>query len=46
MFFADLFMITMTFVMLIGLFFMFDEVILKGYFATKLRKRFNVEDVK
>jgi hypothetical protein len=46
MFFADLFMITMTFVMLIGLFFMFDEVILKGYFATKLRKRFNVEDLK
>jgi hypothetical protein len=46
MWFADLFMITMTFVMLIGLFFMFDEVILKGYFATKLRKRFNVEDLK
>ena len=46
MFFADLFMITMTSVMLIGLFFMFDEVILKGYFATKLRKRFNVEDIK
>jgi hypothetical protein len=42
MFFADLFMITMTCVMLIGLFFMFDEVILKGYFATKLRKRFDV----
>jgi len=46
MFFADLFMITMMFVMLIGMFFMFDEVILKGYFATKLRKRFNVEDLK
>ena len=42
MWFADLFMITMTFVMLIGLFFMFDEVILKGYFATKMRKRFDV----
>lgn len=46
MFFADFFMITMTTVMLIGVFFMFDEVILKGYFATKLRKRFNVEEIK
>jgi len=46
MWFADFFMITMTTVLLIGLFFMFDEVILKGYFATKLRKRFNVEDLK
>lgn len=46
MWFADFFMITMTTVMLIGVFFMFDEVILKGYFATKLRKRFNVEDLK
>ena len=46
MFFADLFMVTMTLVMLIGLFFMFDEVILKGYFATKLRKRFDVESLK
>ena len=46
MFFADFFMLTMTTVMLIGLFFMFDEVILKGYFATKLRKRFNVEEIK
>lgn len=46
MFFADFFMVTMTTVMLIGMFFMFDEVILKGYFATKLRKRFNVEEIK
>lgn len=46
MWFADFFMITMTIVMLFGVFFMFDEVILKGYFATKLRKRFNVEDLK
>jgi hypothetical protein len=46
MFFADLFMFIMTFVMLIGMFFMFDEVILKGYFATKLRKRFDVESLK
>jgi len=28
--------------MFIGLFFMFDDIILKGYFATKLRKRFDV----
>jgi len=42
MFFADFFMITITITLLIGLFFMFDEVILKGYFATKLRKRFDV----
>jgi hypothetical protein len=27
-------------------FFMFDEIVLKGYFATKLRKRFNVEEIK
>jgi len=46
MWFADFFMITMTTVMLIGVFFMFDEAILKGYFATKLRKRFNVESLK
>ena len=46
MWFADFFMITMTTVMLVGVFFMFDEVILKGYFATKLRKRFNVEEIK
>jgi len=46
MWFADFFMITMTTVLLIGVFFMFDEAILKGYFATKLRKRFNVEDLK
>jgi hypothetical protein len=32
--------------MLIGLFFIFDEAILKGYFATKLRKRFDVESLK
>jgi hypothetical protein len=32
--------------MLVGIFFMFDEVILKGYFATKLRKRFDVESLK
>lgn len=46
MWFADFIMISFSIVMLIGVFFMFDEVILKGYFATKLRKRFNVEDLK
>lgn len=37
-----------TFVCMIWLFafFAFDEIILKGYFATKLRSRFNVNDVK
>ena len=28
------------------IFFIFDTEVLKGYFATKLRKRFNVEDLK
>lgn len=46
MWFADFIMISFSIVMLIGVFFMFDEVILRGYFATKLRKRFNVEDLK
>lgn len=37
-----------TFVSMVWLFgfFVFDEIILKGYFATKLRKRFNVDEVK
>jgi hypothetical protein len=46
MWFANFIMISFSIVMLIGVFFMFDEVILRGYFATKLRKRFNVEDLK
>ena len=46
MFFADFFMVTFTIVILIGIFFMFDDVILRGYFATKLRKRFDVESLK
>jgi len=46
MWFADFIMLTFTVILLVGMFFMFDEVILKGYFATKLRKRFNVEDLK
>lgn len=46
MWLANFFMVTFTLILLVGMFFMFDEVILKGYFATKLRKRFNVEDLK
>jgi hypothetical protein len=46
MFFADFFVTTLTFVFLVAVFFAFDEIILNGYFATKLRKRFNVEDLK
>jgi len=46
MFFADFFMTTFIFVFLVFVFFAFDEIILKGYFATKLRKRFNVEEIK
>ena len=46
MFFADFFMTTLTIVLLVAIFFFFDEAILHGYFATKLRKRFNVEDLK
>ena len=33
-------------VLLIGIFFLFDDAILRGYFATKLRKRFDVESLK
>ena len=46
MFVADFIMFVFTFALLVGMFFLFDEVILKGYFAAKLRKRFNVEEVK
>jgi len=43
---ANLIMTVFSLIMLVGIFFMFDEVILKGYFATKLRKRFDVESLK
>lgn len=43
---GDIVMLTLMFIMIIMVFFAFDEIILKGYFATKLRKRFNVEDLK
>lgn len=43
---ADIILTTFSIVLLIGIFFMFDDAILKGYFATKLRKRFDVESLK
>jgi len=33
-------------IFLVAIFFAFDDIILKGYFATKLRKRFDVESLK
>jgi hypothetical protein len=39
-------MALMTLIVFVGAFFLFDEVILNGYFATKLRKRFDVESLK
>lgn len=40
-------LVTSFIVMIWGvIFFIFDTEVLKGYFATKLRKRFNVEDLK
>ena len=41
-FFADIFFGFLAFIVIVGAFFLFDEVILKGYFATVLRKRFDV----
>ena len=43
---GDAFMAILMLILIIMAFFMFDEVILKGYFATKLRKRFDVESLK
>jgi hypothetical protein len=37
---------SLVFIMWVMLFFIFDSEVLKGYFATKLRKRFNVEEIK
>ena len=40
-------LVTTFIVMIWGvIFFIFDTEILKGYFATKLRKRFNVDELK
>lgn len=41
-FFLCLMLVAATMFML----FLMDELVLKGYFATKLRKRFNVEEIK
>ena len=43
---ADIILTTFSIILLIGIFFMFDDAILRGYFATKLRKRFDVESLK
>lgn len=43
---ANIILTTFSIVLLIGIFFMFGDAILKGYFATKLRKRFDVESLK
>jgi hypothetical protein len=43
---SDIIMILFSLVFFVAVFFAFDEIILKGYFATKLRKRFNVEEIK
>jgi len=45
-FVGDIFMSIITLAMMVFLFFMFDDIILRGYFATKLRKRFDVESLK
>ena len=45
-FIMDITMISMTLIVFVGAFFVFDEVILNGYFATKLRKRFDMESLK
>lgn len=46
MFISDIVLGIFMSIFLVVVFFMFDEIILRGYFATKLRKRFNVEDLK
>jgi hypothetical protein len=46
MFFADMIMVLFTLILTVGSFFAFDFIILNGYFAAKLRKRFDVESLK
>ena len=43
---SDILMLMFSLVFFVFVFFAFDEIILKGYFATKLRKRFDVESLK
>lgn len=42
---GDILMLVLMSAMVVFLFFAFDEIILKGYFAAKLRKRFDVESL-
>lgn len=43
---SDFIFIFFGFSAIVFFFFVFDEMILRGYFATKLRKRFDVESLK
>jgi len=43
---SNIIMLMFTVIFLVIIFFMFDDFILNGYFATKLRKRFDVESLK
>jgi len=43
---STIIMLMFTVIFVVVMFFAFDDIILRGYFATKLRKRFNVEDLK
>jgi hypothetical protein len=43
---SDFIFIFFGLIAIITAFFMFDDIILKGYFATKLRMRFDVEKLK
>jgi hypothetical protein len=44
MWMMDLFSITVMLAFWVFMFFVFDEMILKGYFKKKLQKRFKVEE--
>lgn len=41
---SDLFLCSFMFAFWIFMFFVFDEIILKGYFKRKLQKRFKVDE--
>lgn len=45
MWMMDIFFFTFIMSFWIFMFFVFDEIILKGYFKKKLQKRFKVDDV-
>jgi hypothetical protein len=44
MWMMDLFSVTVMLAFWVFMFFVFDEMILKGYFKKKLQKRFKVEE--